>query len=210
MIEIYHKLLKIYGKQNWWPIISQQNPREEIIIGAILTQNTSWNNVEKALKNLIKNHLVDFNKILSIEEEKLKELIRPAGFFNQKASTIRRVAKFFLMHKYENITREELLSIKGIGKETADSILLYAFNQPYFVIDTYTKRLFFRLGLIKENISYNELQDYIKKNIPKNIKIYKEFHALIVIHCKNICKKKPMCSLCELKKECPFYKNFQP
>jgi endonuclease-3 related protein len=210
MIEIYHKLLKIYGKQNWWPIISQQNAREEIIIGAILTQNTSWNNVEKALKNLIKNHFVDFNKILSIEEEKLKELIRPAGFFNQKASTIRRVAKFFLMHNYENITREELLSIKGIGKETADSILLYAFNQPYFVIDTYTKRLFFRLGLIKENISYNELHDYITKNIPKNIKIYKEFHALIVIHCKNICKKKPMCSLCELKKECPFYKNFQP
>lgn len=210
MIEIYHKLLKIYGKQNWWPIISQQNPREEIIIGAVLTQNTSWNNVEKALKNLIKNHLVDFNKILSIEEEKLKELIRPAGFFNQKANTIRRVAKFFLIHNYENITREELLSIKGIGKETADSILLYAFNQPYFVIDTYTKRLFFRLGLIKENISYNELQDYITKNIPKNIKIYKEFHALIVIHCKNICKKKPKCTLCELKKECPFYKNFQP
>jgi len=209
MIEIYHKLLKIYGKQNWWPIISQQNPREEIIIGAILTQNTSWNNVEKALKNLIKNQLVDFNKILSIEEEKLKELIRPAGFFNQKANTIRRVAKFFLIHNYENITREELLSIKGIGKETADSILLYAFNQPYFVIDTYTKRLFFRLGLIKENISYNELQDYITKNIPKNIKIYKEFHALIVIHCKNICKKKPKCTLCELKKDCPFYKNFQ-
>jgi len=201
---IYKILLKHYGPQNWWPIISNQNPKVEIILGAILTQNTSWKNVEKALQNLIERNLIDFNKILNLSEEELKTYIRPAGFFNQKAKTLLRVARFFVENS-KKVSREELLKIKGIGKETADSILLYAYNQNVFVIDAYTKRLFFRLGLVEKDISYDELQDFISSNIPNNTKIYQEFHALIVVHCKNVCKKSPSCSMCVLKPHCKFF-----
>ncbi|GIX41765.1 MAG: endonuclease [Leptospiraceae bacterium] len=206
LFKLYKKLLKYYGKQNWWPILSKQNPKIEIIFGAILTQNTSWKNVEKALKNLIEHQLLDFNKILSISEELVKNLIKPAGFYNQKAKTLRNVAKYFT-ENHNSISRESLLKIKGIGKETADSILLYAYNQPYFIIDAYTKRFLSRLGYIKESISYDELQSFITNHIPNNIEIYKEFHALIVVHCKNFCKKTPDCITCFLKVECQFYKK---
>jgi len=175
---IYKILLKHYGPQNWWPIISNQNPKVEIILGAILTQNTSWKNVEKALQNLIERNLIDFNKILNLSEEELKTYIRPAGFFNQKAKTLLRVAKFFVENS-KKVSREELLKIKGIGKETADSILLYAYNQNVFVIDAYTKRLFFRLGLVEKDISYDELQDFISSNLPNNTKIYQEFYVCV-------------------------------
>ncbi len=206
MINIYKKLLNFYGYQNWWPTISN-NPFEEIVIGAILTQNTSWNNVEKSLKILINNQLLNFKNILKIEEEKLKQFIRSSGFYNQKAKTIQSIAKLFL--EKEEISREDLLNTKGIGKETADSILLYALNKPYFVIDNYTKRFLNRLGCIEENISYEKLQKWMCSQLPEDITLYKEFHALIVIHCKNICKKKPDCNTCIFKKECLYYKNLQ-
>ncbi len=198
MLNVYNSLLKEFGKQeNWWPIYSD-NPRFEIIIGAILTQNTSWKNVEKALANLRKEDLINESKIIKIKPGELKTLIRPSGFYNQKAERLKLIAEF--LSKNKNFTREELLNIKGIGKETADTILLYAFNKPHFVIDAYTKRIMQRLGYKFEN--YDDLQRLIVKEIPKDYKVYKEFHALLVELAKKNCKKKPECSNCALSRRC--------
>ncbi len=206
LLDLFYKLLNTYQRQYWWPVYSN-HPREEIIIGAILTQNTSWNNVEKAIKNLIRVNCLDFNCILNTPQEIFQEYIKPAGFYKQKTQTIYLTAQFFQNHNGKIITRKDLLNIKGIGKETADSILLYAFNQPYFIIDAYTKRLLFRLGYVQESISYDDLQTYITTHIPQEIEIYKEFHALIVVHCKTICKKKPLCNQCNFNKACNFIKK---
>ena len=201
--EIYEKLLERYGKQNWWPAISK-NPEErrfEISIGAILTQNTAWKNVEKAIQNLNKTRLLAPEKILKIKIKKLAELIKPAGYYNQKAASLKILAGFFLKKARQNQVpaRQELLELKGIGPETADSILLYAYNQPFFVVDAYTKRFF---NCIKINFNtYGEWQEFFHKNLPKNPEIYNEFHALIVQHCKNICKKKPDCETCFLNRK---------
>ncbi len=196
IFQVFEELLKFYGFQNWWPVHDGFDKVVEVSVGAVLTQNTSWSNVEKSLENLISANCLNFDCILNIDLETLKMLIKPSGFYNQKAKTLKDLAKLFVSDK--DITREKLLSIKGIGYETADSILLYALDLPYFVIDSYTKRLFHRLGFIPEKISYNKLQDLITKNIPKDITTYKEFHALIVKHCKEVCTKKPKCDKCLL------------
>jgi endonuclease-3 related protein len=183
MLSLYKTLLKKYGKQNWWPTITREkeNQKIEIAIGAILTQNTSWKNVEKALHNLNKKGLLS-KDIINIPKEELASLIKPAGYYNQKAERIQNLIKFLIKNK--NPTREELLKLKGVGKETADSILLYAYNKPYFIIDAYTKRLFSHLNFK----TYDEWQSYFHKKLPRDIELYKEFHALIVEHMKN--KKK--------------------
>lgn len=199
---LYGKLLEKYGYQNWWPTDLEyhkalnQDPRDEIIIGAILTQNTSWKNVEKALNNLKKEKALSLEVIKYLDEEKLKELIRPAGFFERKSKILKDIS--FKLDKKPS--RELLLSIRGIGKETADSIMLYAFNELYFVVDLYTKRFFSRVfnkDFLK--LSYDEIQSFIQKNINKDITIYKEFHALIVRHSKDLCKKSPYCGSCFLE-----------
>jgi len=198
--ELYQNLLSIYGYQNWWPLLTD-NKFEEVAIGAVLTQNTSWNNVEKALYNLLKEDLISFEKIKNIDIEKLKALIKPAGFYNQKTNVLKRLANI----DKADITREKLLMIKGIGKETADTILLYGLDKPYFVVDKYTKRFFYRFGIIyDENIKYDDLRILIERNIPEDVEIYKEFHALIVVHCKNFCKKLPSCESCQIKNKCRF------
>jgi endonuclease III related protein len=192
---IYNLLLKHYGKQGWWPIqreYSGDPPKDdnqifEICLGAILTQNTSWKNVEKALNNLT----ITKEYINSLTDEELKEKIKPAGYYNQKTRKIRE----FLKTKVT--TREKLLEVWGIGPETADSILLYAYNQPYFVVDAYTKRIFQRLGY-KEN-TYEELQSLFT-----NKDTFKEYHALIVEHCKQHCLKKPKCENCPLRELCSY------
>jgi len=199
--DVYNKLLEKYGYQNWWPVHEGQNSIVEIAFGAVLTQNTSWKNVEKALENLIKHNMLDFEKVYCSDIEFLKELIRPAGFYNQKAKTLKAVSKLFLEKPHKDITREDLLSIKGVGKETADSILLYALNKPYFVIDAYTKRFLSRLGLVSDKIDYDSLQSFITQNIEMDLEVYKEFHALIVKHCKELCTKKPKCEICFFKCE---------
>ncbi|MCD6215852.1 MAG: endonuclease III domain-containing protein [Candidatus Aenigmarchaeota archaeon] len=196
--KVYEILLNRFGPQGWWPVYSK-NKKYEICIGAILTQNTAWNNVEKALSNLRKDNLLEPKEILRISEKKLKRLIKPAGFFNQKAKRIKRFTKFFLDNP--DPTREELLAIKGIGPETADSILLYAFNKPEFVIDAYTKRIFSRFGLIKTQ-KYSKIKLLFEKRIKKDVKIYKEYHALIVKLAKEYCRKKPICERCPLKNIC--------
>jgi endonuclease-3 related protein len=206
MKTIYKKLLASYGKQGWWPVTntSKEKKQLEIIIGAILTQNTSWKNVEKAIIKLNKNKLIDIDKILKINNKKLAEIIKSSGYYNQKAERLRIICKFLKENPIKQLERlsskelrEKLLNIKGIGKETADSIILYAFNKKSFVVDAYTKRIFNRTGKIKTK-DYDEIKNIFEKQI-KKINEQKEYHALIVEHAKNYCKKKPLCKECFLK-----------
>jgi len=192
--QIYQILYRAYGPQYWWPC-STKEKKFEMVIGAILTQNTSWKNVEKAIENLKNNKLINPDKLIKVNIAKLKKLIKPAGYYNQKAERLKLMARFLKENK--NITREKLLGIKGIGPETADSILLYALKQPYFVIDAYTKRIFKRLGFIDSD-NYNELQNLFTKNLDINVKLFNEYHALIVKLGKEICTKIPACKKCPL------------
>jgi endonuclease III related protein len=165
----------------------------------ILTQNTSWKNVEKALINL---YPVSAEKIIALSDDELKKAIKSAGYFNQKAVYLKIFADFFLrLNKIPS--RDELLSVKGIGNETADSILLYAYNKAEFVVDLYTKRLFDRLGMIKSKF-YLEIKDFFESNLKKDANLFQEFHALIVEHSKRFCKKVPECNACPLRKFCDF------
>ncbi len=206
MYNIYRILFKEYGPQKWWPVTTR-NRQFEIIIGAILTQNTSWKNVEKAIDNLRAANLVDSVKIMKTSKNALAKLIRPSGYFNQKAGRLKIISGFLLKNK--NISklpteklRKKLLEIKGVGPETADSIILYAFSKPSFVVDLYTKRIFSRLGICKENCTYEELQDLFHDSLPKDAKIFNEYHALIVEHAKRFCTKKPDCIKCPLSRLC--------
>ena len=221
-------MLKTFGELNWWPIHSNYHkknstdPRFEIIIGAILTQNTSWTNVEKAIDNLKYKNKLDISSILEIDINILKLLIRPSGFFNQKSERLKNISKYFYDRYESNLDiffnkntlelREELLELKGIGPETADSILLYAGDKPIFVVDSYTKRLCKRIP-IKTERTYDKIQEYFQKNF-SNIyeedelpKIYNQMHAMIVELAKNYCRKKPRCKNCPIKKYCNFWKN---
>ena len=171
-----------------------------------MTQNTSWTSVEKALLNLKALNALDNKLIQKISVEQLKSAIRPAGYFNQKAKKLLAFSKFFSELDGRVPSRDELLSIWGIGNETADSMLLYAFKTPVFVVDAYTKRIFSRIGLIKSE-KYEEIKMFFQKNLPKNTKLYQEYHALIVEHAKKICKKEPECEGCPLLNMCLFGKT---
>ncbi|MFA6321755.1 MAG: endonuclease III domain-containing protein [Candidatus Omnitrophota bacterium] len=206
LTKIYSRLYKIYGPQRWWPGRS----RFEIIIGAILTQNTAWTNVEKAIKNLrFHSCLSSPAKLHSIHADKLSVLIRPAGYHNVKAKRLKNFTGFLLksyggkLAKLAEIDtavlRNELLEINGIGPETCDSILLYAFNRPVFVVDAYTKRIFSRHGLFSEDSSYEYVQNIFTRNLPSDVVIFNEYHALIVKLAKEHCKKSPKCETCPLK-----------
>ncbi len=197
---IYEKLLKKFGKQGWWPTYSS-NKRFEIIVGVILTQNTSWKNVEKAIKNLDKFNFLNKKAIKQIKEDELAQLIKSSGYYNQKTRKLKALIEF--LDSKKEINRENLLKIWGIGKETADSILLYAYNKPVFVIDAYTKRIMSNLGFKFKD--YDDLQEIFMKNLPKDYKLYNEFHALLVKLGKEYCKKKPNCERCPLKKDCNGY-----
>jgi len=185
----YKILLKKHGKQGWWPVfrdgrfqytgeIPDEKQRFVIAISAILTQNTSWKNVEKAVKNLDELKLLDKKRLREIPVDELARAIRSSGYCNQKARKIKEFISF--LDSGREMTRENLLSVWGVGKETADSILLYAYGRLYFVIDAYTKRVFCKRGLCNEGISYDELQKLIIARIPKEVNVYKEFHALLV------------------------------
>ncbi|SHE76383.1 DNA-3-methyladenine glycosylase III [Marinitoga hydrogenitolerans DSM 16785] len=207
LMEIYNKLLKLYDiPEGWWP----GDTKFEIMIGALLTQNTNWNNVKKSLDNIKSANLMNPEKLYIIPDERLEILIRPSGFYKVKVQYLKNLLKWFKEYKFsfekvnvksKNELRSELLEIKGIGKETADSILLYAFDKLSFVIDAYTKRIFSRIGLNIKN-TYDEYKKYFEKNIPQDLIIYKNFHGLIVEHSKKFCKKKPICEDCKLKKLC--------
>lgn len=198
LLNIYHQLLNKYGRQGWWPTISKNEKEKqfEIIVGSILTQNTSWTNVEKAILSLKQSNLLNPEKILKIEKKKLARLIKSSGYYNQKAERLKIISEFFLKSKKTNKipNREELLKVKGIGQETADSILLYAYNKPYFVVDAYTKRLLSCFNIKFKD--YEQYQNFFHKNLPSDAGLFKEFHALIVEHSKKICKKEPDCRNC--------------
>jgi len=207
LIEIYDLLYDRYGPQYWWP----GETRDEIIIGAILTQNTNWKNVEKAIENLKSQSLITLENLLRANVKEISQCIRPSGYYNQKAIRLQEIAKFFHRNSLKSFgahstakMRNELLALKGIGPETADSILLYAFEKTIFVIDAYTKRIFHRLGFFTEGISYKEAQTFFMQNLEKNIKLFNEFHALLVRHAKEYCQKFPHCAKCVLLKKCKF------
>jgi len=207
--ELYEILLKTYGKQNWWPA---ETPFE-VCVGAILTQNTSWKNVERAIARLKKANLLCPERIVSASDGEIQECIRPAGFFRQKTAYLKEFSKFLvdvgglesLKSKDVSQLRNVLTSVRGIGKETADSIILYALEKPTFVVDAYTKRLFVRLNLIGESSKYDEIKFAVESQIPpteENVEVYKEFHALIVVHGKSFCRKSPVCFKCPLEGMC--------
>jgi len=202
---IYRKLNTHFGDLHWWPA----DTSFEMILGAILTQNTAWQNVERAINNLKAHNLLEPELMYEIDRHVLEELIRPSGYFRIKTSRIKNFVSF-LRNKYdwslkkmfqEDLwqLREKMLEINGIGKETADSILLYAGHRPVFVIDAYTKRILSRHGLVASNISYDELQKYFMRNLPVDVSLYNQYHALIVNAGKNYCRVVPACEKCPLK-----------
>ena len=213
--EIFKKLLCTYSYQGWWPITDYDgiNPTKtgstqgyhpadysfprnsleqfEIIIGAILTQNTSWPQVEKSIINI--KELINLTpyEVLDLAENDFKLAIKPSGYFNQKYNYLRNVSEFYISLGGETPERKDLLSVKGIGPETADSILLYAYGEKEFVVDAYTRRIFSYLGLINENDSYNKIKKMFEDNFDGDVNDYQEYHALIVEHAKNHYLKKP-------------------
>lgn len=207
---IYEKLFYAFGPQHWWPA----DTTFEVIVGAILTQNVAWTNVEKAINNLKEKGFLSLENLLAIDIEILSELIRPAGYYNQKARYLKNTCEY-IHNNYKSIDsflnqniprlRKELLGIKGIGPETADSIILYAARKPIFVVDAYTKRIFARLGLIDSSMNYNKVQNFFEKNLPKDVKLFAEYHALIVKLGKDFCKNKnPLCGKCPLGDICKY------
>ena len=204
LIEIYNTLYEHFGPQNWWP----GDTPFEVAVGAILTQNTNWGNVEKAISNLKREKVLNAIKLNNMSHEKLASLIRPAGYFNIKAKRLKNFLSFLTNHykgsmkrmSKDNVStlRHELLGVNGIGPETADSVLLYALDKPVFVIDAYTKRILERHNLVPGGITYHELQELFHNNLPRDLKLFNEYHALFVMLGKNYCKPKPKCSECPL------------
>ena len=202
--EIYDLLYKRFGPQDWWP----GDTPFEVIVGAILTQNTNWTNVEKAITNLKNAKALSPDKLHGIDIKKLAELIRPAGYFNIKAKRLKNFLDWFFenysgeLKNLENMRtaelRQELLSVKGIGPETADSILLYALNRLVFVVDAYTARICSRHHLIDEGADYFQIQEMFESNLPSDIQLFNEYHALIVHLGKDFCKPMPKCEECPL------------
>jgi endonuclease-3 related protein len=222
---LYDRLLENFGNQHWWPIDEKyhqkqmSDPRFEILVGAILTQNTAWANVEKALDNLKKHKVLTIDAIVHSDEETLKTMIKPSGFFNQKARRLKLFA-LYIHEKYQDDLQKffsrdsedirlELLALQGIGPETADSMLLYAGNHPVFVVDAYTKRISRRLPFQVLNDSYDDLKHFFENELAHTITekelvpVYQELHALLVKLAKTCCwKKKPDCEICPLTKLC--------
>lgn len=202
---IYKKLYACFGPQHWWPADSAF----EVMVGSILTQNTNWLNVEKAINNLKKKKLLEPHKLYKLAPKKLASLIRPAGYYNIKAKRLKEFLKFLINSCGANlkgmflmdapILRRQLLCVNGIGPETADSILLYALEKPVFVVDAYTKRILARHSLVKEDAGYDAIQNLFMKNLRRDAKLFNEFHALLVRLGKEFClKNKPKCNICPL------------
>lgn len=204
LMEMYNLLYTALGPQNWWPAETEL----EMMAGAILTQNTNWSNVEKAIENLKAKDLLSIRELVDIPLSRLAEQIKPAGYYNIKAKRLKDLITY-IQDKYNGdirtlfsldiqILRQELMSVRGVGMETADSIILYGAGKPIFVVDTYTYRILCRHRIIQEEADYNELQSLFMDHLPHDVGLFKEFHALIVKTGKEFCRKKPLCSLCPL------------
>ncbi len=202
--KIYELLRDKYGEQGWWPIfvngkieyhpgnyeLPEKGKEFEIYVGAILTQNTAWKNVEKALINLYNSKLLNAEAILKENENEIAKLIKPAGYYNIKAKKLKKAAEFYLSLEGKMPEREELLRVWGIGRETADSILLYAYKKASFVVDAYTKRMLKNLSIIEGNEDYDEIKAVFERSLERDYRIYNEYHALIVEHGKRFYSKK--------------------
>ncbi len=203
LMALYDRLITAYGAQDWWPA---QGPFE-VVVGAVLTQNTSWKNVEKAIANLHQAGLVDLEKLHRLEHDTLAALIRPSGYFNIKARRLKNLCDWLVqqggMDALEKLPttelRKGLLSVNGIGPETADDIVLYAFNRPVFVIDAYTRRLLVKLDLIDGNEPYEQLRNGFESNLVQDPVMFNEYHALIVRHAKQKCSLIQGCLHCHVE-----------
>ncbi len=206
LMEMFRLLLDHYGSRNWWPAETAL----EMMVGAILTQNTNWKNVEKAIQNLKKKDLISLKALSSITISELAQEIHSAGYYNIKAKRLKNLIDFINQRYNGNMNelledetpalRQSLLSVNGIGPETADSILLYAANRPVFVIDAYTYRILNRHGMSEDQVTYQELQELFMDNLPEDSSLFNEFHALIVETGKDFCRKKPLCEKCPLER----------
>ncbi|NCC51664.1 MAG: endonuclease III domain-containing protein [Spartobacteria bacterium] len=205
MMEVFEALYTRWGAQHWWPARTDM----EMIVGAILTQNTAWTNVERAIARLRREKALSVRVIHHTPAERLAEWIRPAGYFNIKARRLRAFTALVVEQYGGSLRRlfrlptlplrEALLSVNGIGPETADSILLYAAKRPAFVVDAYTRRVLSRHGWISPRATYDETAAFMCAHIPPGVELYNEYHALIVRLCKEHCKTRPDCSSCPLK-----------
>lgn len=205
---VYKKLYKYFGPQHWWPADSSF----EVMVGAILTQNTNWQNVEKAIINLKRKGLLEFSRACKVPVPKLALLIRPSGYYNIKAKRLKCLLEFIRKSYRGNLKkmssrdtrqlRAELLGVHGVGCETADSILLYALNKPVFVVDSYTKRILLRHALISKDAGYEEVQNLFMQNLKNDVKLFNEYHALLVRLGKEFClKRRPKCKICPLENQ---------
>ncbi|HPI55973.1 MAG TPA: hypothetical protein PKV94_03930 [Syntrophales bacterium] len=203
---IYNAMDRYFGDLQWWPA---KEPFE-VIVGAILTQNTNWKNVERAIQNLREEGYLVPEKLRRARVERLETLIRPSGYYRVKARRLKKYIEFFFREYGGRIERmfaedwrmlrAELLKVNGIGEETADSILLYAGYKPVFVVDQYTRRIFSRHGLIDGNENYEYIQRYITDRLPADVSLYNQYHALIVNTGKQFCRKDPLCGECPLRR----------
>lgn len=228
--ELYDRFKSAYGTQGWWPLYSIKKeksvyegrlPRRsvdrfEIAAGAILTQSVAWTNVEKALSSLKNRGMLRPEVILSASHDEVASLIRPVGYFNQKTIKLKDLAAWFLDRGVKTSSlkkispgdfRNELLAIKGVGPETADSILLYAYDVKSFVVDAYTKRILSRIGLIRENAEYEVVRQLFHRNFKGEKEEYRQYHAFFVVHGKEYCRKNPLCESCFLNNQCVFAQN---
>ncbi len=203
---VFDDLLAAYGSQHWWP----GDTPFEVMVGAILTQNTAWGNVEKAIANLKKNDALAAGMIASCGHDPLAAWLKPSGYFNIKATRLQNFCRWYLAQGgFEALSRwptdelrHGLLLVNGVGPETADAILLYAFERPVFVIDAYTRRLFSRLGLLDGTLGYETLRGHFEAALPMDVALFNEYHALIVRHAKHACRKRPLCEACPLATDC--------
>ena len=211
LLNIYHQLMARYGPQHWWPAPEPF----EIVVGAILTQSAAWRNVEKAIANLKSAKALSPKALRQLSLSEVATLIHPCGYYNAKALKLKSFAHWLGEHYNDNLgklfanetdhLRQQLLSIHGIGQETADSIILYAASKPIFVIDTYTRRIIKRIGLAPGDNSYAAYQTLFMDNLPTNAELFNEYHALLVCLAKNACRKRPLCQQCCLSNICHFY-----
>ena len=215
--EVYRRLFDAFGRQHWWP---GESPFE-VMVGAVLTQNTNWQNVERAIRNLRDADLLEPHALHDVPVEELEELIRPAGYFRVKARRLKSLLDF-LVERFDGSLdamfqteltelRQQLLEVHGIGPETADSILLYAGGLPSFVVDAYTHRIFARHGWIGFDADYHQIQDYVQSSLPQDVPLFNEFHALLVRLGKDYCRKTgPKCADCPLREMLPVGGPLEP
>lgn len=207
--EVYRLLHACHGPQHWWPADSPF----EVIVGAILTQSTAWSNVEKAIFNLKESGALAPASLRDLPLDKLARLVYPSGYYNAKALKLKSFVEYLGSAHQDSLERlfsldvqllqSELLAVHGIGPETADSIILYAAGQPVFVIDAYTRRILLRLGLAPPDSDYADLQRLFMENLPPEESLFNEYHALLVRHGKEVCRKTPRCDSCCLADLCP-------